>query len=424
MSNFRSIAAVVAALEQVVQAAANDAVGQATVNFGPPFARAKDDDPAVNICLLRVTPNAQLRNSHMPTRTKGGELIRRSRLALDLHFVLSFYGSADSFEPERMLGAVALALEDQPFLSNSAITAGIAAHKQAIGSSDLDEDENAIRVTPDHFSLEEFTKLWSVFFQVPYVLSAGYLFSHVTIETEDNPAPSLPVTQAGLWVAPLTTLVLAQAGASPGGQGSIVWGGSLWIAGKGMGKPGTDFTIDGSAVAIDAVQSSDRQVRIALETANFGGSELLSGTHQVQALAAGASGMPDYLRQRSNVLAFAVQPTISLAANAVTLSSGANPPRTGKLEVTFSPKLGERQKVRLALNSRNPAQPFSAMLERAPPASGSGLDAKASFSFDALPPGTYLLRAEVDGVPSLPEIGSDPLAADFMQITGPELVLP
>ncbi|UVO55702.1 DUF4255 domain-containing protein [Sphingomonas sp. SUN039] len=425
MSNFRAIAAVVAALEQVVQTAANAAVGQANVSFGPPVARTKDDDPSVNICLLRVTPNAAMRNVNMPNRSGEGGLMRRSQLALDLHFVLSFYGSADNFEPERMLGAVAVALEDRPILSKSAIASGIAAHLAAIGESDLADAGTNIRITQDHFSLEEFTKLWSVFFQVPYVLSAGYLFSHVIVETDDSPAPALPVTQGGVWVGPMAQLGLDRAGAVPGGSGPIVWNGPLWILGHGMAQPGTDFLIDGTTVTVDAAQTSDRQARIPLTPANFGGGELLAGTHSVQALAAPSSpGLPAHLRQGSNILAFALQPVVALGANPLTVTSGAAPKRSGTLGVDFVPKLGEKQRVKLALDSRDPAKPWTTMLDRVAPAANSGLSTSASFAFTDIDPGTYLLRGEVDGIPSVPVTGSNPQAADYLHIVGPELVVP
>ena len=123
MSNFRALAVVTATLEHVLQDAANQAVGQADVRVGAPTAKlAEDGSPLINLFLFRVLPNTQHRNDHFPSRDGGGKQRARARVHLDLHYVLSFYGDAAKFEPERLYGAAALALEHAPGLSVAAIS--------------------------------------------------------------------------------------------------------------------------------------------------------------------------------------------------------------------------------------------------------------------------------------------------------------
>ena len=46
------------------------------------------------------------------------------------------------------------------------------------------------------------------------------------------------------------------------------------------------------------------------------------------------------------------------------------------------------------------------------------------FPFDALPAGDYLVRAQVDGIPSLPDVVTDPNNPDFGSISGPLATVP
>src|SRR5207253_1217781 len=65
----------------------------------------------------------------------------------------------------------------------------------------LADQPELVRVTPAHLSLEELSKLWSIFPDVDYVLSAVYVAGVVLIETDDTapappPAPRRPAVTA------------------------------------------------------------------------------------------------------------------------------------------------------------------------------------------------------------------------------------
>jgi hypothetical protein len=132
---------------------------------------------------------------------------------------------------------------------------------------------------------------------------------------------------------------------------------------------------------------------------------------------------PGHLRQRSNVLAFALHPSITLANNAVDITGNNGTRRNGTIEVGFVPKVRARQRVALLVDSRDPAKPGGAVLERAPVVPDSQPVAKIKFPFQDLESGTYLVRAEVDGVPSIAQTETDPNSPDYGLITGPEAVL-
>jgi hypothetical protein len=207
MSNHLAIATVTAALRDMLQSAAARAVDGADVTIKRPAKAASDgqEAAAVNIYLYQVTPNTTWRNADLPTRGGNGALRQRPQAALDLHYLLSFYGNDLAMEPQRLLGSVIAALHAQPLLSPERIrmtlrtaTDDVLAQETVLADSDLAEQVAGVRFTPINLSLEELSKLWSVFFQVPYVLSVAYQASVVLIEAEKPPAPSLPVRKREL----------------------------------------------------------------------------------------------------------------------------------------------------------------------------------------------------------------------------------
>lgn len=197
MSNHLAIATVTAAFAQRVQAAAQKAVGGATVEIGRPRASDTNDAPhRINLYLYQVTPNMALRNADLPARNSKGNLSQRQQVALDLHYLLVFQGDARTFEPERMLGAVVRDLHAQPLLTQGVIKDAIASNPDLIGSN-LSEALEPVRLTPQALSLEELSKLWSVFFQTPHALTVAYQGAMVLIEAEEGAAPAPPVLERG-----------------------------------------------------------------------------------------------------------------------------------------------------------------------------------------------------------------------------------
>ena len=106
MSNFLAIATVTAALRQTLQAAVSADVPGASVTTHRPGAAGKSHAaPAVNVFLYQVTPNTARRNADLPTRRSNGQATQRPRAALDLHYLVSFYGDEGQLEPETRLKA-------------------------------------------------------------------------------------------------------------------------------------------------------------------------------------------------------------------------------------------------------------------------------------------------------------------------------
>jgi len=150
----------------------------------------------VQLCLYQVTPNPALRNANLPTRDPAGRVTQRPQVALDLHYLLAFYGDERDLEPQRMLGAVTRDLHANSVLLRQAIRDAINSLGVLAGSN-LDEAMEQVKVTLLPLNLEEMSKLWSVFFQTPYALSVAYQASVVLIEADDAVSSAPPVLQRG-----------------------------------------------------------------------------------------------------------------------------------------------------------------------------------------------------------------------------------
>jgi hypothetical protein len=160
-------------------------------------------DPAINIFLYQVMPNAAYRNADLPTRRANGQLVQRPQAALILHYLLSFYGDENNLEPQRLLGAAVRQLHAEPLLTHQDIAdVGNPPYDTLLATSNLADQLDLVRFTPLGLSLEELSKVWSIFFQSPYVLSVAYQGSAVLIETDETPQPSLPVQTRNLYVLP------------------------------------------------------------------------------------------------------------------------------------------------------------------------------------------------------------------------------
>lgn len=200
MSKSQAIAAVTSMLAHQVAISTG-----ADVKIGRPTAPEGNDAPPrkVQIFLYQVTPNAALRNADLPTRDANGQrVLQRPQVALDLHYIFSFYGDDERLEPQLLMGQVVRDLYARPILTRQTIASiinniGNAERRQIIEDSQIGNSLELVKFTPSVLSLDDLFKLWSVFSQTPYVLSVAYLATVVLIEAEESGQSALPVLQRG-----------------------------------------------------------------------------------------------------------------------------------------------------------------------------------------------------------------------------------
>lgn len=159
MSNYLAVATVTATLSRALTAAvAADVPGATVTTLRPDDSTNGTPATGVNIYLYQVAPNAAWRNTDLPTRSDDGGLIRRPRVALDLLYLMSFYGNEVQLEPQRLLGSVVRMLHTRPVLTRQMIRDAISDPNNAfLATSNLDEEvAEQIKLTP---STDNRTKL-------------------------------------------------------------------------------------------------------------------------------------------------------------------------------------------------------------------------------------------------------------------------
>jgi hypothetical protein len=160
-----------------------------------------EERPQLNVFLYHLTPNPGWRNRDLPSRDQRGDRVASPPLALDLHYLLTAYAPND-LEAEILLGYGMQALHEAPVLTRERIRRAVTATNgdqkavTALGLSDLAEQVEQIRITPQPISTEEMSKLWSAF-QAQYRPSTGYLVSVVLIDRKEPTRATLPVLSIG-----------------------------------------------------------------------------------------------------------------------------------------------------------------------------------------------------------------------------------
>jgi len=406
MSNFLAIATVTAALKRLLQGAASEAVSGAMVRTGRPEAPANGDAvaPGIDLYLYQVTPNAALRNDDLPTRRADGTLVQRPKVALDLHYLLTFRGDDTALEPQRLLGNAARALHASPMITQNLIGLAVADFG-FLAPSDLADAFESVKVTPLSLSLEELSKLWSVFFQIPYNLSVAYQATVVVIEGVEAPRQALPVLDRRIYVHPFQNAFIQEVASAAGPDHPILAGDTLVLRGRQLRRDLTRVVVRGIAVAPSAV--SDVEVRVPLTSPPFPVGGLRAGVQGVSVVHPLLMGVPpvEHPGFESNVAAFVLRPTVT----------AVSAPDSTHVSVTVGPAVGKGQRAVLLLN-RVPGGPPSAHVFANPPAPADG--ATLGFTIGGVAAGDYFVRVQVDGAES--PVVLDPAAPSF----GPTVTIP
>jgi hypothetical protein len=216
MSNALAIAGVTAVLRDLLDSgmidhAVTDAMGQgvAVTAVAPDRIPLEGTDagPQLNIFMHQATPNAAWRNMDLPSRDANGRRLTNQALALDLHYLITAYGTSD-LQTEVLLGYAMQLLHETPVLSREKIRvalnppampvngAALPSVYQALRAADLAEQYEQIRIAPAPMSSEELSKLWSAF-QAHYRPTAAYHVSVVLIEAARPTRAPLPVLTRG-----------------------------------------------------------------------------------------------------------------------------------------------------------------------------------------------------------------------------------
>jgi uncharacterized protein DUF4255 len=203
MSNSLAIAAVTSTLQRMLDSSSGGLtkhlpdhlpsawdIGNVTVTTKTPDkARAANTTNQVNIYLYQTAANAAFRNTDLPPKVRRGESAQPA-VALTLYYLISAYGNNDEETAAQfLLGQVMRIFNDNAVLDREAI-------KNALIGNDLYEQIERVRLTPQPFSLEEISKLWTAF-QTQYRISAAYQAEVVLIDSNLPARTAPPVLTRG-----------------------------------------------------------------------------------------------------------------------------------------------------------------------------------------------------------------------------------
>jgi hypothetical protein len=400
MSNYLAIATVTATLYDILTQSAQEVVPGARVTMDLPSDMANDRSgrPRINLYLYQITPNAAWRNADLPTRRSDGAIVHSPQAAVNLQYLLTFFGDETQFVPQRLLGKTVSALHSRPVLTRQEISAAIReladAGQEYMRESDLADQMEQVKFSPVTVDLKELSGFWSALYQVPYSLSLIYEASVVLIESPETPQPVLPARQPSFRVPPFT-------------QGSrlILKDDTMLLKGRQLGA-------NVAYVAVGDLQLTPTQVNHEISVA-------LSG----ESLCAGAQGARVVYSDQtsSNLAAFVLHPRV--------LSVSYSPPGPDGeeriLTVETDVIIRERQRIILMLNevaSEAPASYSTTVAVAAPFAGGRTINIPVSRQIKTGT--TYLVRVQIDEAESPLMVDTDPDSPTFNQYISPAVDIP
>jgi hypothetical protein len=385
MSRHRTVAAITAAFGRIVENAATAAIAEALVYYARPDTTGVE--PKVYIYLYQVTPNASARNLELPVRSSSGTARQRPFVALDLHYLLTFVGDEKKLHPQRMLGSVLGAVHARPLLSPAEIrSAQVSATDPPLIGDDDEVPIVDVRFTPMGLSLEDLSKVWSVFFQTPYALSIAYRASMALVEADIPIQPALPAQRPRGESGFMSNPVIAQVMSADGPYQLITADSTLVITGTRLrGEQTLVRLTDG-----DATPSQVAADRITLPVP---AAARAVGLHTVRVVHRPWDAAPDDAAKEveSNMASFILHPRLTGVAPAGSL-----------LQAAVTPAIRREQRAEVLLDQLGVEQPATYLRKCLELTEDATNTLQASLA--DLAPGTYAVRVRVDGITSRIEL--------------------
>lgn len=422
MSNALAIAAVTAVLKDLLDNGlkalkVSDIVGgDVTVSVVPPDRvniSGTEDPTQLNLFLHRTSPNQGWRNVDLPSRNSNGDRIANPPLALDLHYLLTAYGPKD-FYAEIILGYAMQLLHETPVLTRDSIRKALAPamppanFPTAFATSDLANQVEQLRITPETMNTDDASKLWTAI-QTHYRTTVTYQVTVVLIESKSSAKSALPVAARNLYVLPFRNPVIDRVISDAQETAPITATSTLSIKGLQLRGDVTKVLIGGFDLTSSVTKLGDTEITLRLPMVLPAGT--FAGVQLAQVIHFTPMGTPevDHRGTESNVAAFILRPIITPSVEPgvkTTIVDGVTF-NAGQIKVDFNPKVGKNQRVMLLLNELNaPASRAPRAYSFQAPAENDVVDpatdtASIKIAFKRVQPGDYLTRVQVDGAESL-----------------------
>lgn len=364
----------------------------------------------LNLYMYRVTFNQGWSNVALPSRDNQGERVSNPPLSLNLHYLLTSYG-VNELHTEILLGYGMQLLHEIPVLDRKAISRSLATSSagsggglpdefRALSTSELAEQIEQIKITPENLNTEEISKLWTAFGS-KYRPTAAYLASVVLIESKESTKSALRVRQQNIYVNPFHQPVIEKIKSQMKPGDPIVEDQPIFA--------GYNLVISGRQLISDNVKLKIGDIEVTPAEKNIADSQILfplpvglqAGVQNVQVIHNKMMGSPLVAHHgvESNVAAFVLRPAI--------IGNPKFKKNKSTINLIVKPAVHEKQRVILLLNELknipdDPDPPHSYSFSLSPEKLlnlENPVD-NITIPISGVEPGTYLMRIQVDGAES------------------------
>lgn len=351
---------------------------------------SNSEEPQLNLFMYYVSLNPALRNLGLPSRDASGSQVSNPPLALNLHYLVSAYGSTPGTQltAEILLGWAMKVFHDTPVVPpqtiQDALTALLtqsSAEAKLVGTSTLAGQIEHIRITPETLTTEEIYRLWPAF-QAPYRPSSAFQVSVVVIRDTSTVSAALPVQHRRLVALPLKSPVITAISPAMATAGQ-----KLTISGAnflGQGAGDTVVSFDSLSEPVAAGDVTGTVVQVTLPSKLLAGTQLLRVQRMVT--------FPGETNARqgfsSTPAAFQLVPVIKATTTPIPATLGS------PLILTISPPVGQAQPATVYIGDT--AIPLGTR-----PVGAPATDTTLTFTVPAeVGTGTFPIRVEIAGATS------------------------
>jgi hypothetical protein len=391
VSNFLAIAGVTSTLRNLLRDRMEQVVD---ITLAPPDVTISGvTGRRLNVYLYQLTENGYLKNQEIPGQGHPADY-GRPPLSLDLHYLLTAYGSSNTaadadLQAQETLGDAMRVLHEFPVVTEALHEGDNPANPVILDPSLVGEFEK-IKMTLQPISLEDLSKIWTALPETNFRRSVAYQVSVIQIESQRPRRSALPVRERHVYAVPLKTPRVTEIVRDPPFDGVRTpvaeVGDPILIFGENLRRDSTRVRFGPILIPVPAPQSTLISLSVP---------PLPPGAHTVQVihdlLLEGQPGQPlvPHRGFESNVTVLLVIPRWVGIAPA---SAGAG----AVVTITVATPVGATQEKSLLLGD------FTIAAEPVPTTSAPSttIQFRLPAGPSAIPPGGYLARIRVDGMES------------------------
>ena len=404
--------------------------GQVTVTSQAPdlvqqsFGTGNKAENQVNLFLHQVTYNAAWRNVSLPSLAADGSTrLKSPPLALDLHYLLTAYGTAD-WQAEGLLGYALTMLHENSIITRDDIRFALTNLPggnnmiPSLKKSTLADQVEMIKITPATLGREEMAWLWTAL-KADYRPTFPFQVSVVLIQPQRNTSLALPVLFRTLQALPIQPAQLL-AIVIPNGQTAAAFTDTVTVTGEFLNSI-SQVSLSNPRFALQFPVVISKVTNTSLQFVPGSQTTYPAGVPPGIYTLVGQFLDPTRtdVVQSTNTLPIGLAPTLPTQTQA----AAHNPDGTFTVSINFTPSVWEGQEVSLSLSSLTAPPPPAPLFTMTVPALPFTGNSNTSLQFQlpaAFPAGTYLGRLTVDGVTSQVQVNWAPTPPVF---TGPMVTI-